>query len=420
MKVRKAYRFRIYPTLDQIVLLCMTIGCCRLVYNLALEQRRLFSRKGRSLNYNTGANDLPALKREFPFFADAPSQCLQQALRDLEDAFQRFFQKTAGYPKPRRKFVYESCRFPQGFTIERHRLKLPKFGWLKMAAHRRVKGRPTSVTVSREGDRWYASIACEVDVPNPQHREIAEVGVDLNVITGAVSSDGAIRPMPRVTPQEMRQLARLQKSLDRKKKGSSNRMKARRALARFHAKLARRRRNAAHVISCQIAKKHTHVAFEDLRLKPMTASAKGTLSEPGRNVAAKAGLNRSILDVSPGQIRSMTKYKTAWSGGECVEVDARHTSQRCSECGQHPQDDASTEHLPHGRVTRDRFVCPLCGYEAHADINAARNILALGRHRWSASWTTAGGAPVAACGGLRTRRAREAGTKDQGIKRLAA
>lgn len=108
-------------------------------------------------------------------------------------------------------------------------------------------------------------------------------------------------------------------------------------------------------------------------------------------MAAKAGLNRSILDVSPGRIRSMTKYKAVWAGGECVEVDARHTSQRCSECGKHPQDAEATEHLPHGRVTRNRFICPLCGYEAHADINAARNVLALGRHRWAASSTSAGG-----------------------------
>ncbi|WP_404295339.1 RNA-guided endonuclease InsQ/TnpB family protein (plasmid) [Microvirga sp. RSM25] len=420
MKIRKAYRFRVYPTPEQVVQLSMTVGCCRLVYNLALEQRRLFSRNGRNLNYYTGADELPELKKEFPFFADAPSQCLQQALRDLEDAFQRFFRKDAGYPKPRRKFVHESCRFPQGFTIERHRLKLPKFGWLKMAAHRKVKGRPTSVTIAREGDRWYASIACEVHLPNPAQRPVSEVGVDLNVITGAVISDGNIQPMPRTSPEEMRQLARLQKSLARKKKGSRNRLKARRALARFHVKLARRRRNAAHVISCQVAKQHTHIVFEDLRLKNMTASARGTLAEPGRNVAAKAGLNRSILDVSPGQIRSFTKYKATWQGGECVEVIARHTSQRCSECGGHPRDDEATEHLPHGRITRDRFICPLCGYESHADINAARNILALGRHRWAASKTTAGGAPVAACGGLRSKRARETGSKGQGMKRLAA
>jgi len=114
--------------------------------------------------------------------------------------------------------VHESCRFPQAFTIDRHRLKLPKFGWLKMVAHRKVKGRPTSVTISREGHRWYAAIACEVDMPNPQRRETSEVGVDLNVATGAVTSDEQILPMLRITPEEMRQLARLQKRLARKKK----------------------------------------------------------------------------------------------------------------------------------------------------------------------------------------------------------
>jgi putative transposase len=420
MRIRKAYRFRIYPTTVQIMLLSMIVGCCRLVYNLALEQRRVFSRKGRNLNYYTGANDLPDLKKDFPFFAEVPSQCLQQALRDLDAAFKNFFEKRAGYPKPRRKFEHDSCRFPQGFRIERHRLKVPKLGWIKLGAHRAIQGIPKSVTIAREGDHWYASIACEVEMPNPARRTMAKVGIDLNVATGAVTSDGAILPMPRISSEEMRKQARLQRSLARKKKGSRNRLKVRRALARFQARLARRRRNAAHVISHRIARGYTHIAFENLRVRNMTASAKGTVENPGRNVAAKAGLNRAILDVSPGRIRSLTEYKSAWTGGACVEVEARHTSQRCSQCGRHPKDEGATKDLEHGRVTRDRFVCPLCGHEEHADINAARNILALGRHHWSAFTKTAGGAPVAACGGLRSKRADEAGRKDHGNQRRAA
>jgi len=198
-----------------------------------------------------------------------------------------------------------------------------------LAAHRRAKGRPTSVTVVREGDRWYAAVACEVDLPNPQRRGTAAVGARLNVIFSAATSDEKIMPIPDTSPEERRQLARLQKNLVRKRKGSRNRLKARRALARFHAKLARRPRNAAHVISHHLAAQHTHIAFEDLRLTNMTASARGTVEQPGRNLAARAGLNRALLDVSPGQIRSLTKYKAVWAGGECVEVDARHTSQRC-------------------------------------------------------------------------------------------
>jgi putative transposase len=414
MQVHKVYRFRIYPTDEQRILLAKVVGLCRLVYNLALEQRRTFSRKGRSVGYHAGANDLPALKAEFPFVKEAPSQCLQQALMDLNKAFENFFAGRAGYPRPRKKFENDSCRFPQGFTVSRHRLKLPELGEVRMVAHRRVKGVPKSVTVTREGDHWYASVACVLEVAEPQQRRMREGGVDLNVATGAVTSEGLILPMPNISPEEMSRRARLHKSLTRKKKGSRNRLKAKSALARFEAKLARRRRNAAHQISRRLADRHTHLAFEDLNLKAMTASARGTVEAPGRNVAQKAGLNRSILDVSPGMIRRFTKYKAVWRGGECVEVPAGYTSQDCSECGRHPKDDESTKHLEHGRVSRDRFECPLCGYAAHADVNAARNVLALGRQHWAASPDCTDGRSVPACGGLRNSRAREAGTKDRG------
>jgi putative transposase len=138
MLVRKAYRFRIYPTDEQRVLLAKVVGLCRLVYNLALEQRNTFSRRGRHVGYHAGANDLVALKAEFPFVKEAPSQCLQQALMDLNKAFENFFAGRAGYPRPRRKFENDACRFPQGFTVGRHRLKLPKLGEVRMVAHRKV------------------------------------------------------------------------------------------------------------------------------------------------------------------------------------------------------------------------------------------------------------------------------------------
>ncbi|WP_048707730.1 RNA-guided endonuclease InsQ/TnpB family protein [Microvirga massiliensis] len=413
MLVHKAYKFRLYPTDQQWVLLAKTVGLCRLVYNLALEQRRTFSRRGRPVGYHAAAHDLKALKTEFPFVTEAPSQCLQQALIDLNQAFENFFKGIAKYPKPRKKFENDSCRFPQGFTVSRHRIKLPKLGNVRMAAHRTVKGTPKSLTVSREGDHWYASIACELEVAAPVVRPRREGGVDLNVATGAVTSEGLILPMPRLSPEEMRRRARLHKSLARKQKGSRNRLKARRTLARFEARLARRRRNAAHQISRRLANAHTHIAFEKLNVTNMTASARGTLESPGTNVAQKAGLNRAILDVSPGMIRRFTKYKAVWLGGECIEVPAGYTSQRCSECGKHPKDDASTKHLEHGRVSRDRFACPLCGYTAHADVNAARNILALGRQHWAAQ-DFADGRSVPACGGLRARRADQAGAKDRG------
>ena len=145
----------------------------------------------------------------------------------------------------------------------------------------------------------------------------------------------------------------------------------------------------------------------------MSASAAGTIEEPGRNVAQKSGLNRALLDVAPGMIRSLTKYKLGWAGGVCEEVRAAGTSQRCSQCRRHPKEADATKHLAHGRVTRDKFVCPLCGYAEHADINAARNILALGRRQWSAVRQPGGPSGPALLRPPR-RRAVEAGKRSQG------
>ena len=194
-----------------------------------------------------------------------------------------------------------------------------------------------------------------------------------------VTSDSEFLAMPRTSVVENRKLARLQKAHARKKKGSKNRNKSRRAIEAFHAKVRRRRRDAADKASRRLADGYTHIAFEDLRVKNMTASAAGTMAEPGSHVAQKAGLNRALLDVAPGLVWRSTTYKAAWAGGVCVAVDPRETSQRCSKCCKHPQDDEATKHLPHGRISRDEFVCPLCGFKCHADVNAARNIRALGR-----------------------------------------
>jgi putative transposase len=418
MKLRKAYQFRIYPNEKQRQALVQAFGCCRLVYNLALEQRSSFGRKGRNITCISATNELPALKETAPFLNEAPSQCLQQALRHLDRGFINFFEGRAGYPKPRQKYVDDSCSFPQGFKIHRDVITLPKIGAVKTIIHRPIRGTPKSITISRDGDRWLASISVELQTKAPAPRLVSETGVDLNVVTGAVISNGDIMPMPRISDAEQRKLARLQKNHARKKKGSKNRNKSRRAIANFHARIKRRRHDAAHKISSHLASAYTHVAFEDLRLKNMTASAKGTIKAPGKNIAQKAGLNRSILDVAPGLIKRLTEYKVAWAGGVCVAVDPAYTSQYCSECARHPKGDAATAQLNHGRITRDDFLCPLCGFSAHADINAARNILALGRQQWMANDQNSVGPPETACRGLRPKRAREAGKKKGSLRRL--
>jgi putative transposase len=260
---------------------------------------------------------------------------------------------------------------------------------IKMIVHRPIAGKVKSLTISRAGRHWHASILAKVKTKALAAPPVKVVGIDLNVVTGVMASDGDIRLIPRISPEEMHKQARLQKGLARKKMGSANWWKARHALAGFHARLKRQRRDAAHKIPSELAGKATRIAVEDLKLRNMTASARGTIEMPGHNVRQKTGVNRSLQDLSPRMIRRFVEYKVAWAGGVCVAVDPRRTSQRRSECGRHPGDDIATADVAHGLITRDEFLCPPCSFACHADINAARNILALDRRHWTASIDTA-------------------------------
>ena len=224
-----------------------------------------------------------------------------------------------------------------------------------------------------------------------------------------------------MSPGEQKRKIRLQQALARKpSKALRRRKRVVDHLRRLEARMARRRRDYRHRTSHRLTAKATHLAAEDLKIRNLTASAKGTVEAPGRNVRQKAGLNRGILNTAPGTLRRMVEYKASWRGTVFVCVDARHTSQYCSECGNHPKDDPSTSDLAHGRVTRDRFECPLCDFTADADVNAARNIRARGRRHWAASLNSAAGYPVAARGGLCAQQAGEPRTKDLGPSRPRA
>jgi putative transposase len=280
-------------------------------------------------------------------------------------------------------------------------LILPKFGKtkkdhgpLRIRMHRPlpVGARIKTVTLAQEADWWFASLNCEAEVaavaPSPKPAGAADVGVEVPVMTNT----GRSFTMPVLTPRRTERRRRLQRALARKKRGSTNRNKARRALARDHAKDARRKNDTRRKIARTLADSHGLIVFEDLKTKSMTASAKGTLDEPGTNVAQKAELNRAILEVGWGTIVRYTAEAAARTGSTVIKVPAAYTSQTCPSCRH-----VSAENRPE----RSRFVCLSCGYAGQADRVAAENLLARGladleitdqRHT--------GGRPVAACGEL--------------------
>lgn len=389
MRLLTAIRLRLHPTREQESLFLRTAGCCRLLYNLALEQRRTFSRPGRSLRWQTQANELKDLKADLPFLTEVPHHCLQQALVDLDRAYANFFTGRAHHPKPRSRWRQVSFRFPDPAQIKLRTRRdgsifLPKAKWVRATCHRPIEGTVRSVTVSREGSHWYASILLSqkagtpAPLPDLDDPVFTAVGVDLGVAQPVVLSDGRILPYPRVSEPERRRMAKLQRQLARQIKGSNRRRNTKERIGRLQARWTRRRRDAREQTSARLVREHHLVAVEDLKVRNMTASAQGTVEEPGTHVRQKAGLNRSLLDVAPGGMRSAIERKAERVGRIAIAVPPRHTSQRCSSCGFHPGDEGAPAGLEHGRVSRDRFSCPACGAEMDADVNAARNIKTLG------------------------------------------
>lgn len=376
MRMLRGFRYKLDPTPEQEALFRQFAGVCRLVYNLALEQRRDWSRHyerktGRKLNYVAQARELTALRAEFDWIAAVSQTCQQQALRDLDKAFANFFAGRARYPTPRRKGVNDAFRF-QGREVETKRLngrwsavRLPKIGWVKFRDTRPTRGIVKNVTVSLDALGWHVSFACEIEHVAPINIR-PSVGIDRGVANTLALSTGERLSLPRSLEAIERRKRRAQRALARKKRGSQRRAKALRRVARLSARMARIRRDWTHKTALYIANRFGAVALEDLKIRNMTTSARGTVEAPGRNVRQKAGLNRSILNQGWGGFETILAYKMEERGGTLVCVDPAYTSQTCSECGAVDRESRESQAL---------FVCRHCGFRAHADHNAAINIL---------------------------------------------
>ena len=400
---RKAAVFRLYPTPEQAEQLAQIVGACRFVYNLALEQRRDFWRqyrrhRGINISFASQCRELTDLRREVDWLRAVPVHVLQQALRDLRRAYVNFFKGLAGYPTPRRKGINDACRFPdpKQFELARTgtssgRLKLPKLGWIRLREKRwrALSGEPCNVTVSRKAGQWFAAIQYEQEVAEPAASALPPVGIDLGVAAFATLHTGKRIEAANHGKKALRALRGAQRALARKKRGSRNRLKAICRVARIQRRVANARKDFLHKHSTDLAKNHGAVVVEALRVRNMSASAKGTAEEPGRNVRQKAGLNRSILDQGWGAFRIMLAYKLAERGGRLIQVPAVFSSQTCTACG---YVDACN------RRDQATFVCVACGHADHADVNAAINILRRADLR------------VEACGGTPRKRPVEAGT----------
>ena len=393
---RKAVLFRLYPTPGQAGQMAQIAGACRFVYNLALEQRRDWYRPGRRFTFASQCREVTQLRAEVAWLKACPVHTLQQALRDLDRAYQNWWAGRAKAPTPRRKGLNDSFRFPDpiSLTVERTgtssgRGKLPKLGWVRLRGWTALPGAIRTITVSRRAGHWFAAVQCEREVVEPAPSILPPVGIDLGVAVFAALSDGTSIAPANHGKAALKALRKAQRALARKTRGSANRRKAVRRVAKLQKRVADARKDFLHKQSTAIAKNHGLVVVEVLPVRAMSASAKGTAAEPGRRVRQKAWLNRAILDQGWGLFRTMLADKLADRGGKLVEVPAAYTSQTCACCG---HVDAAN------RPSQPVFVCGRCGHRANADTNAAINIL----RRADSALT-----PVE---GHRTKRPDEAGT----------
>ncbi|MFU8874288.1 RNA-guided endonuclease InsQ/TnpB family protein [Micromonospora sp. SL4-19] len=357
-------------------------AACRAVWNTALEQRREYRRRGAWINYNEQARQMAEAKKDpaCAWLAEAPSHTLQQTLRDLEQAC-----KAHGTWKVRwrsKTRTAASFRFPDPKHIMARRLsrrwgevRLPKFGPVRFRWTKPLGGTIRNATVSRDGGRWYISFCVEDGVAEAAPNGKPPIGVDRGVAVAVATSDGGLDDRAFVTAGEAARLKRLQQRLSRslrvhgRNRGSKRREKTRGEISRLNARIRHRRADFVTQKAVQVVRDHGLVAVEGLRIKNMTASAKGTIEQPGRNVRQKAGLNRAILSKGWGGFLLKLEHAARYHGAHIEKVNPAYTSQTCHAC----------KHIaPESRESQAVFRCVACGHQDHADVNAAKNILAAG------------------------------------------
>lgn len=371
MKTVKTYKYKLRNlSATQTNQLNSWIGSCRFLYNLSLDTAQFIyqtSQKGMS-TYDL-SNQIPIWKREFQFLKEVPSQSLQDVCERLGKAYQSFF-KGGGFPKFAKKDIYNSITLKAIKQGEYGRFVLPKLGEVKTFYSRTIPkdAKLKRATIIKESNGYFICIMFEQELlPSIPKSENQVIGIDWGVAHFLTLSNGNQIANPRLYQVYQKQLRIEQRSLARKKKRSKNFYKQAKKLGKLHAKIARVRNDFQHKLSHDLVQRFDLIGIENLKIKNMSKSAKGNAEEHGKNVNAKSGLNRAIIDTAPSMFFEKLQYKCQWQGKELIKVDAKHTSQTCYSCGHKSKEN---------RKTQAKFECVKCGHIENADINGAKNILA--------------------------------------------
>ncbi len=398
-RVIRAYKFLLRPTVGQQAALGEMLRDHCSLYNGALQERRDAYRHASktTVRYGQQSAQLKDIRAFDPERQGRWSFSSQQAtLRRLDKAFAAFFRRVKagdepGYPRFRSAKRFDTVDFPKDgdgcrWDSTPHdpvtRVRLQGVGHVKVHQHRPVAGKVKTISVKREGRRWYVILTVGQAAPGPLPPTGAVVGLDMGIANFLADSDGAFVANPRHGAKAAARLEAAQQALSRCKRGSNRRRKAVQTLARLHRKVRRQRLDHAHKTALEYVRNNDFIAHEDLKIRNMskTPDPKPDPQQPGsflpNGAAAKAGLNRSIADVGWGVFLTILTAKAECAGREVMAVDPRNTSRRCPGCGHTAKEN---------RPTQEKFHCQSCGHQAHADTVGAINVLRAGLVRRDAN-----------------------------------
>ena len=381
----KACKIRLYPNVKQQEIISTQIGGARYIYNRMLALKNFAYKKlGKTVSKFDLIKHATKLKTrdKTSWLKDIHSQVLQQSISNMDLAYKNFFRRVkkgevSGFPKFKSKHhSRQSFQYPQGVKLDKNKIYLPKVGWIKCKGFRKdFIGKIKTVTVSVEAYQYHASILIDDGIEDVKiSHNNQSIGLDVGVKLIVADSNGN-KVKPLELKRELHKLELRAKQLSNKKKGSKNRIKAKEKLAKIHIQIANKRKDFLHKLSTKYSENQT-IIVEDLKIKNMSKSAKGTIEKHGKNVKAKSGLNRAITQSSWGMFFDMLDYKLKQRGGELIKVNPQHTSQTCPICKY-----VSKEN----RLTQSKFVCKKCSYTNNADVVGALNILDRGIHGNNAS-----------------------------------
>jgi len=362
----KAFKYRLYPTRNQVEFLTRQLETHCWLYNRALEQRKTaWEAEQKNISCFDQIKYLTLFRKTVDDLGFCNCTSLQQTLRRLDKAFQIFFRRLKaggkpGYPRfksTNRFHTIEYMGLGDGCQIKDNRLYLQNIGCIKVRWHRPIVGKIKTLSVTRRNDKWYASFYVEYE-PQPLPKTGKKIALDIGSKTFCVDSEGNLHRNPKYLKQSYEHLKRCQQRLARRKKGSKRREKARKFLARAHEKVANQRKDFLHKLSRGYINGFDEIFIEDLSILDMARSVKGDSKY----------IHKSIQDAGWGMFFNFLSYKAEEAGRTLVEVDPSGTTERCSNCGEMVSKKLTT------RIHR----CPACGIKIHRDVNAALNILKIG------------------------------------------